>query len=649
MSATDTALDHQAIHVRACVLMLCSVFVTPFGTLLYRLMLGDELDPTHWLTWLITTDSCAVGLSALLGHKIIQHRRGNVITSWWTLHVATALLASSWGSIAFVALPVNPTSQGVTLMVLTAVISVTPLALSSMPETVYAYLPPLAILPITAFLLQGTTQGLVYAVSILTFVLLNVLLLRLQLREIRRSAALTSALATERQMTLQANNDLKFANQRLTLRASTDDLTGLANRASFTEDVERRLSTRSPGGQLAVLFCDIDRFKAVNDSLGHAAGDELLRAIAMRIAAVLTPDDLLARIGGDELTVLICRPDVAQTLVAAEHIRRVTNDPFRIGGRVLRSSASIGLAFAQPDDLPADLLRHADAALYRAKDRGRNRVEVFNEADRRSLADRIDNEHELRRAIASNEIVPWYQPEVDLLTGEIVGAEVLARWVHPTRGVLGAGEFIPLAEDCGLIEDIGRRIMMAAMRDRVIMADELDDRFRFRVNIAPPQFERHDALRMLSLALRRTGCKAHWISLEITETTVIRDLGQAIERTSAARAMGFTVALDDFGTGHSSLTVLQKLPIDGVKIDRSFIRDVLTDPADAAIVGAITDLGRRLDLEVVAEGIETQQQHAVLCDLGIRRAQGFLFSPAVPLTQMCELRHTMANVGTSAR
>jgi diguanylate cyclase (GGDEF)-like protein len=431
----------------------------------------------------------------------------------------------------------------------------------------------------------------------------------------------------------EANDELLVANQRLVQQASHDALTGLSNRLHLLEHLGLLLEHIERAGQrLAVLFVDLDRFKVVNDSLGHAAGDELLRAVAGRVRRAAGPNSMLARLGGDEF-IVVTHPvrDNHDATMIGERIRESLSQPLSVDGRELNITASIGVAMSSRDDKAEDLLRHADSALYLAKERGRNRIEVFDDALRSALWRRMDDEQDLRLAIASGQISPWFQPVVDLDSGAVVGAEVLARWLHPRHGVMPAGVFIAVAEDTGLIDSLSELVLGRAFATRAEWQRlGMDGDFRISVNVSPRQLTRADTPARLIAALERFECDPTGISVEVTETGLIDDLDHAAAQLDAIRALGVTVWLDDFGTGYSSLSLLQRLPLDGVKIDRSFISHVTTDRRDHAVVLALIGLVRELGLSVIAEGVETAEQVEMLRRLGCPLGQGYFWSPAVP-------------------
>lgn len=425
------------------------------------------------------------------------------------------------------------------------------------------------------------------------------------------------------------------AEERLVHQATHDSLTGLPNR-SLLQDRLRQAITRGRRNQsrVATLFIDLDRFKDVNDTLGHRVGDELLRAMASRLNAAVRESDILVRLSGDEFMVVLEQiGDLdAATRVAAKLLDEIRAPSF-IEGNEIFVSGSIGISVFPDDADDADtLLRHADMAMYHAKQTGKNTFRVFS-AD---LAEHGSNmrmlENALRASIARSELELYYQPKVDMVTNRIVGAEALLRWHHPQRGLIMPGEFIHLAEETGLVHRIGDWVLEAAIAQvRKWRASGHRD-MHLAINLSAGQFHASNLSDRIIECVRREGCDPGMIELEITETGMLQN-PEGVGRTiSALREFGLSVAIDDFGTGYSSLSHLKRFPIDTLKIDRSFVSDVLTDRDDAAIVAAVIALAKALEIRVVAEGVETEQQRAHLAALGCHAYQGYLVSPALPIT-----------------
>lgn len=419
----------------------------------------------------------------------------------------------------------------------------------------------------------------------------------------------------------------------MTRQAHHDPLTELPNRACFLDRVGRALAaTERPGGPPAVLFLDLDRFKVVNDSLGHAAGDRLLVQVADRLRGCVRPGDTVARLGGDEFTVLL--DGVAHTAAAeaaAAQVVTAMRTPFAVGDRDLAVTASIGIAVAAPGQTdPADLLRDADVALYRAKERGTARWVVFEPAMGAALRERAELEADLGQAPDRDELWLAYQPVVDLATGAVVGVEALVRWQHPQWGLLQPGQFIPLAEETGQVERIGRWVLAKACRQARVWQDRLADPPVVAVNLSTQQFRRPDLVEVVAFMLRETGLDPRLLKLEITESAVAADAETAVTTLRRLKALGVGLAIDDFGTGYSSLNYLRHFPVDALKIDRSFVAGLGQDDGDEAIVAAIIGLAHTLGLQVVAEGIETTAQVSLLRVMGCEQGQGYHFGRPQP-------------------
>jgi diguanylate cyclase (GGDEF)-like protein/PAS domain S-box-containing protein len=425
----------------------------------------------------------------------------------------------------------------------------------------------------------------------------------------------------------------KDAETRLAHQALHDSLTGLPNRALFLDRLEHALARaqRTHGG-IAVLFVDLDRFKFINDSFGHAAGDRLLCDVAARLRRALRPADTIARFGGDELTVLCEDVDgEAGARVIAQRIAELFEEPFLVEDGEAFLQASVGIALAGDGAAAEDLIRDADAAMYRAKERGRARVEVFDEAMRRDARERVATESALRRAIERDELCIHVQPVVRIGSERIESFEALVRWQHPERGLVPPGEFIPLAEETGLIVPIGNWVLREVCRTLRRWEDELGvDDVQCSVNLSVRHLQQPDLVATVRAALEEHGVPAERLVLEITESAVMENGSGTIETLEALKAMGLRLALDDFGTGYSSLAHLHRFPLDILKIDRSFTAALGADHQGASIAGAIVSLAQALGLVTVAEGIEDAAQQRQLERLGCTYGQGFLFSRPLP-------------------
>jgi diguanylate cyclase (GGDEF)-like protein/PAS domain S-box-containing protein len=424
--------------------------------------------------------------------------------------------------------------------------------------------------------------------------------------------------------------DQRMAAERLTHAATHDGLTELPNRAALVERLDELLG-RAGVGQVSVLFIDLDNFKMVNDSLGHGVGDELLRRIAGRLRHVMRDTDCLARFGGDEFVVFV--DGGVDPAIVAERLRRAVLAPVMIEEHELVVTASIGFAVNSSSDLTADeLLRDADAAMYRAKAAGRDRIEAFTEETRAASVAALQTSGELRRGLERGEVVPYFQPIVDLDGGHVIGFEVLARWLHPERGLLVPAQFLPMAEDSGLIVDLGSRILRDALAQ---LAHWRAVGLRFAscslsVNIATQQLIDGRFLDIVHDALGETGIDADSLWLEITETALMADSNAAGRALRDLRGLGLHLSVDDFGTGYSSLTYLKRFPVEAIKIDRSFVTGLGLEADDTSIVEAVVRLGHSLGLSVVAEGVETPLQLNRLRELGCDKGQGYLFGRPRP-------------------
>jgi diguanylate cyclase (GGDEF)-like protein/PAS domain S-box-containing protein len=436
-------------------------------------------------------------------------------------------------------------------------------------------------------------------------------------------------------------------------QALHDPLTGLPNRVLFLDRLSHALA-RTAGG-VAVLLLDIDNFKLVNDSLGHGCGDELLMEIAPRLMGALRPGDTIARLGGDEFVVLL--EDISGTrdaVLVAERIGAALDVPFRLAGGEHFAKASLGIAIAEGEDTaPASLIRDADSAMYQAKGRGRARFEVFDRAMRTRTVERLSVENDLRRALEREELRVVYQPIVSLRDLSIVSVEALLRWEHPVRGLVSPAEFIPVAEESGLIEPIGRWVLNAACAQASLWHDARPDSrpVGICVNLSARQLTQHDLQAAVVNALELTGIEPSGLCMEITESVLLENPESVSDTITRVARLGVRFVLDDFGTGYSSLAYLTRLPIDGLKVDRSFVEALGRDKRSTAIATAIVRMARALSIEVIGEGVETELQLETLRDLGCDLAQGFyLHRPldAAEVSKLLGAEHLNAVAGPGA-
>ena len=460
--------------------------------------------------------------------------------------------------------------------------------------------------------------------------------------------------------TIQDITTRRQAEEEIRRLAHYDSLTGLPNRQFFYDQLEHAVArAKREGEQLATLFLDLDRFKRINDTLGHAAGDALLKEVSARLSACIRDCDYLtresgaadetwasgtvasgvARLAGDEFTAILVglkRPQDAAKV--AQRILHELTQPFHFEGNEIVVTASVGISLYPVDGDSADnLLKNADTAMYRAKELGKNTYQFFTNDMNTTAFAKLTLENELRKAIERDQFVLYYQPKVEAASGKIAGVEALIRWSHPEWGLMAPGQFIPMAEEAGLITAIGDWVLEAACRQLRKWRDCGLPTVSVAINLASPSFGQNDLALQVHAALDRNGVEPHLLQLEATETMMMTNVERTMQTLTELREIGVTLSIDDFGTGYSSLSYLRKFPIDQLKIDRSFVTDMTTNADDAAIVAAIVSLGRALGLEVVAEGVETRRQACLLRDLGCNLLQGYYFSRPVPADEIAAL------------
>ena len=428
----------------------------------------------------------------------------------------------------------------------------------------------------------------------------------------------------------------KRAEARLAFMAQHDGLTGLPNRNLLRQQMDDLLlHTRRSAEKVALLVLGLDNFKAVNDTLGHGIGDKLLRGVARRLRSTLREEDVLARLNSDEFAIVqsgVTRPEDAALL--AKRLLEAIGDPYLLDGHSVVIGASIGIALSPGDGDESDkLLKNADMALSRAKNDFRGTFSFFEAAMDARAQTRRKIEIELREAIQNDLLRPYYQPLVDLSTGRIAGFEALVRWPHPERGMISPGEFIPVAEETGLIGAVGGLMLRRACMDAAQWPDDV----RVAVNLSPLQFRVGDLLAQVMDTLKETGLAATRLELEITETLVLEKSSQVLATLHALRSLGVRISMDDFGTGYSSLSYLRSFPFDKIKVDQSFVRDLGSDRDAQAIVRAIVSLGKGLGVTITAEGVETESELSCLRTEGCHEGQGFLFSRARPNAEIVGL------------
>ncbi len=425
----------------------------------------------------------------------------------------------------------------------------------------------------------------------------------------------------------------KKAQDALDFQAHHDALTGLPNRLLFNDRLEHSIKKAQRNKQImALLFIDLDHFKEINDSLGHAVGDEILKTVTDRLSQTIRKEDTLARLGGDEFTIIVENLNHAQDIsFLAQKIIDELSTPIKIEDNILYVSSSIGISL-YPDDggSAQNLLKYADAAMYKAKDEGRNNYQFYSSEMTELAFERVVMETSLRESLKRGDFIVYYQAQVDAQNNKIIGMEALVRWNHPSMGIISPAKFIPLAELTGLIIELDQIVMRTAMIQFVQWYEQGLNPGRLALNLAIKQLEKKDFLLMFKSLLHETRCKAQWIELEVTEGQVMTHPEEAIEILNQISALGIELAIDDFGTGYSSLSYLKKFPIDKLKIDQSFIRDIPHDIEDIAISQAIIALAKVLNLTIIAEGVETKDQKEFLLNNGCTNIQGYYYSRPLP-------------------
>jgi diguanylate cyclase (GGDEF)-like protein len=431
----------------------------------------------------------------------------------------------------------------------------------------------------------------------------------------------------------ERDKSLAQVNLELKRQATHDALTGIANRVLFVEHLQRAVNEQQP---FAICVFDLDRFKIINDSLGHGAGDALLKFVSDRLLSITRASDTVARAGGDEFLLLL--RDMRSVHEIEGLIARgmqALAQPYHLTGLELHVNPSIGIArFPKDGVLAEDLLARADEAMYYAKRSGRNTFRFFDSSVMGFSRERLEIEGELRSALAQGQLVLHYQPKIDIASSEMRSVEALIRWNHPTRGAVLPGEFIPIAEESGLILEIGDWVIREACRQACEWQRQGMPFLRVAVNVSPLQFRQANFVKKLSAALAEFSLDATFLEIELTEATLMSNAEGSVALLNELSQLGVVVAVDDFGTGYSSMSYLQRFPIDKLKIDRSFISDVASNAGDASIVRAIISLAHGLRLKVIAEGVESEEQLGILRRMGCDQYQGFYRSAAVPAAEI---------------
>ena len=609
---------------------------SPFGLLVFPITTWNYVEHR----WLLLYFGATATISVLTEVQLFLEDRAqrNGTADFATFHrritINQALTSAIWGSITWMT-GGTPTWVGALAAIYVVAYVAANMVFNAPSNWLFTiYQIPLVTTATLGFLLFNGSPGRIWAAAIMGFGV-SAIVLHKELHQVFRDAVHREVINTDLTQQLKHRQaDVERSNALLLHEATHDSLTGLPNRALFARTLEEAVSDAHRSSHcVSVLLIDVDRFKVVNDSLGHGAGDEILTQFADRSRTILSGKCMMARLGGDEFAVLLS-DDVCSTslaLGAGESFRQLCDEPFIVGGRSLTVTVSVGIARGgDRGETATDLLRQADVALYRAKRLGRDRSENFDLSLSDEMDRKLDREIEVRSAMAKGQLVAYFQPVVELATGTMVAVESLVRWNHPTEGILPPGRFLETLEDCGL----GPQLLKVMLRNASNLLNDakqagitLPDRFRVWVNF-DPSTARRDMETVEALA-ESFGLDLARLGVEVTERSVLNDIEGAAAVLTRLKLRGVKSALDDFGTGHSSLSLLQRLPVDVVKIDRSFVRDIAEDPRDLTLVTAIAGLAADLGLGVVAEGVETIEQKSILARLALQSAQGYLYSPAV--------------------
>lgn len=489
-------------------------------------------------------------------------------------------------------------------------------------------------------------------IIILVVLLLILLLISLFLYAKKRNSSEKVALENNQQLMdnyielEQAFEEITISNNQLTTKceelkknqelikklAYTDQLTGLPNRLSFSDVLDSVMLTLRNEEVIALMVIDIDNFKVINDTLGHSYGDELLIDVTHRLKQAMDENDFLARFGGDEFCVLTQNlEDVGNYDDKIKKIQKVFSYPFVLSMKEYFITVSIGITFAPKDGKTTGaLIKNMDSAMHTAKDSGKNTYSYFNDSMKEKLMEKIQLQSELRKAIENEEFVVYYQPQVDLNTNKIVGFEALLRWMHPTKGIIMPNDFIPLAEETGLIVPIGTWVIKEACKQLKLWEEEGFDKLTMAVNLSARQFKDQELVNTIQAIFEENNMKPNHLEFEITESIALSDLEYTVKTISKLETMGISFSLDDFGTGYTSMNYLKSLPVRNVKIDKSFLDTVAYNNPEQKIVEAIISLAQSLNLDVIAEGVEQNDQESFLKKVKCNRAQGYLYSEPVP-------------------
>ena len=559
----------------------------------------------------------------------------------YTFH--TCILGCIWASSSFFAIQANDLFEvGVIYIVVFSVITAAVPVLSASPKAFYGYIAPpafvLSVIPFFAeiiplFLSLSTVLITIFSIStskILRNRIDQVFSLQYENEDLEHEIL-------ERQVTEESLRHL----------AHHDVLTNLPNRLLLDKRLKQAIANKqiSDDSKLAVLYIDLDNFKNINDGLGHVIGDKLLQEVSLRLIEGVRLEDTIARVGGDEFIMILDNvSDVEGISDFTQKIMSIINTPIHIDNNDLHISSSIGISI-YPDDgkTPEELMKYADAAMFKAKKSGRHNFQFYTKDLTASALEKIKIQNELIIALQEDQFEVFYQIQISLLTRKIIGVEALVRWNHPIQGILAPAMFLDHAKESGLLASIGTIVLRKSCEQMALWKSDNIDIGRVAVNIAGVQIQSLELANTVNNLCHSTGCKPEWLELEVTEDFIMQESGKSIETLNKLRGLGIQLAIDDFGTGYSSLSYLKKLPINKLKIDRSFIRDIETDPDDAAIVKSIVALGKALNLKVLAEGVEDKHQEDFLINEGCDIAQGYYYSKPVEASQITALYNHFNN------
>lgn len=640
VAVPDQHVAEQSL-LQAARLLLPSHLLTLPAMLAIAVGTRTDVSQTRLMWWFIAgTASELATIAAAVSYRRERRNGASGLRSLTLIRVATISVGIVWGVSLLV-----PDTGDIEMMLIYVVFAYGVSAFGTLlctPRTdLYVCMNiPLLGIAATALIITGDGGLITVGLLALAYIVFASMIHRIANRSVRetiesiwRTDRLVEGLAAEHQLLIGANTSASELNGLLAHQATHDPLTGLFNRRGAIDALEHSLATATHKTPVGLLYLDLDRFKHINDTIGHRGGDQFIAVIADRLARSIDPGATAGRIGGDEFIAVLPNCDLGASMAVATRIASVLGQPVHAEGREVPSAVSIGVAVG-PDhgEGASELLRHANAALHRAKGAGRNRVEVFDGSVRTELNQRVNSEQALRRALDDGDIVAFFQPEVDATTGQVVGAELLARWLRRDGTVVAAAEFLQVAAEAGLLERMTDHVMQQARPlIRRLSTLGLPDGFRFRLNLPPRATERSWRDNPLDVLLH--GVEPSLLTVDVTESAVIDDLPGAAANLAALRVRGVRVCLDDFARGVSSLSLLRKLPIDEVRIDRTSIDTITAHPHDRAIVRSIIGLVREIGLTATADGVETGAQADVLIALGCIRHQGHLYSRALPASE----------------